>query len=52
MIVRPASYSAEPRDGERARAAGKPCWRTVGVAHDHVDAVWIDAELVGDELLV
>ena len=40
------------RDRERARAAGKPCRRAVGVAHDHVDPVGIDAELVRDELLV
>ena len=39
-------------DGKRARAAGQPGRRAVGVAHDHVDAVGIDAELVRDELLV
>ncbi len=41
---------AADRDG--ARAAGEPRGRAVGVAHDDVDAVGIDAELVGDELLV
>src|SRR6516165_11307345 len=30
-------------DGKRTRTAAKPCWCTVGVAHYHVDAVWIDA---------
>src|SRR6516165_3824581 len=31
------------RDRKRTRTAAKPCWCTVGVAHYHVDAVWIDA---------
>jgi hypothetical protein len=32
-----------PRDSKRTRTARKPRWCTVGVAHYHIDAVWIDA---------
>ena len=39
-------------DRQRARAAGEPARRAVGVAHDDVDPVGIDAEPVGDHLLV
>ena len=38
--------------GERARAAGEPARRAVGVAHDHVDLVGIDAQAIRDQLLV
>src|SRR5262249_9350339 len=31
------------RDGTRTRTARKPRWCTIGVAHYHVDAIWIDA---------
>src|SRR5215468_5122001 len=31
------------RDGKRTRTAAKPRWCTVGVAHYHLDAVWINA---------
>src|SRR6516165_11797731 len=31
------------RDSKRTRTAGKPRWRTIGVAHYHVDAIRIDA---------
>ena len=36
----------------RARTSGQPGRRAVGIAHDDVDAVSIDAQLVGDKLLV
>ena len=52
MIGAPGLVQRSARHGQRARAAGKPRRRAVGVAHDHIDAVGIDAELVGDELLV
>ena len=39
-------------NGERARAAGQSRRRAVGVAHDHVDAVGIDAELIRHNLLI
>ena len=39
-------------DRNGARAAGQPRRRAVGVAHDHVDAVGVDAELVRYQLLV
>ena len=52
MILRAGLVQRRAADGERARAAGQPARRAVGVAHDHVDAVGVDAELVRDELLV
>ena len=39
-------------DRDRARAAGQSGRRPVGVAHDHIDVVSIEAELIGDDLLV
>ena len=52
MIVRPASCSAAPPTASAREPPVSPARRAVGVAHDHIDAVGIDAELVGDELLV
>jgi hypothetical protein len=39
-------------DRNRARAAGQSGRCAVGVAHDHIDVVGIDAKLIGDDLLV
>ena len=39
-------------DRDRARAAGQARRRAVGIAHDDVDAVGVDAELIRDQLLV
>jgi len=39
-------------DRQRPRAAGQSGRGAVGVAHDHVDALGIDAELIRDQLLV
>ena len=39
-------------DGERTRAAGQARRRTVGIAHDDINAVGVDTKLVGDDLLV
>ena len=48
----PGLVKRRAADGNGARAAGQPRRRAVGVAHDHVDAVGVDAELVRYQLLV
>ena len=48
----PRLVQRRARDGESARASGQSRGRAVGVAHDDIDAVWIDPQLIRDELLV